>query len=1091
MASTQVTFSPPPRSSGVNDAPQTQAASFSKGRVYVVFGPPGAGKGTQCKMLADKFGFVHISTGDVFRDLCERETELGLQAKEFLQKGCFVPDEFVLSLIRDRLSQPDVKERGCLLDGFPRTHDQAEVLLKLVKVDGVVALHVPEKTLIRRVADRRIDPETGDIYHLKHIPPPPEIASRLVCRDRDDERSFQQRIAVFKGQSRRVLPHFSGQVWNIEGTLEPADVFQSIVRCLEKATAEVDSKVVAAQGGHCSICFDEPANFLVVPCGHQCGCEECLKAVQRHSGRCPICRSPVQSIQRVFQCGRDDEAEATAPIAKTPTQKDLQEKKLDDQLDPTWQQQGEGDEWSEDGDDDDQEQQEAQAVTISLEPCEDVSEAGSEVDVAVGVSVPDSTQRVPVDVCCVVDVSGSMGSRATYEAEDGTVKDDGLTVLDIVKHAVKTVLKALKDGDRLALVAFNEKAHTALELTEMTESGQDKALEALEGLRQGGQTNIWAGLLSSMEALRAGGGAGRLQATLLLTDGQPNVNPPRGHLAELRDYKDTHPDFSFQLNTFGFGYSLDSELLLDLAKAGHGTYAFIPDAVIVGTTFVNSVANVLSTFAQTSTLSLMPRRGAELVGPVSGGLDELQESWGRAITLGPLQHGQARDLVVKVRVPAKSEEPYLDAVLTYATPCSASGRATAEGTGRSASVDALVARSRADTVSTGYDAISAAVKNKGKEAGEAVKGLCQRVEAAEAKSAADGRLASLKADVGGRMSKALQGKERFNRWGKHYLRALVRSHQLQVCTNFMDPGLQAYGGTLFRELREQGDRIFLSLPPPQPAKPPTPVAYTGGATTRAPSPAPNMNTYYAGAGGGCFAPSSSVARVNPRGPDTAVRLEAVRAGDHLRVADGGSARVRCVVRVARAPSKGLIQLPGGLRITPGHPVFFDDRWQLPRTMASGVPAPNDAGCVYNVVLDRCHVLPVDGVACATWGHGLQGERIGHAFFGTQRVVDCLAALEGWDVGFVDVWGTLRDADGQVVGFWSPAGAALAQGLPGHLEGAQAMGGNAICDEISIATDVVGRQMDAATIDSSSTPKHLFGELQRASRSNGPSATSAF
>merc|ERR1719330_1006439 len=130
-----------------------------------------------------------------------------------------------------------------------------------------------------------------------------------------------------------------------------------------------------------------------------------------------------------------------------------------------------------------------------------------------------------------------------------------------------------------------------------------------------------------MDSLRIGGEVGRTdrqQAILLLTDGQPNNVPPRGHLPELRDYKDSHPGFNFQLNTFGFGYNLDSELLLDLATEGQGTYAFIPDAIIVGTTFVNSVANVLSTMSLSSPLSLTPR-GAEFAGPSLGGFTEVDE----------------------------------------------------------------------------------------------------------------------------------------------------------------------------------------------------------------------------------------------------------------------------------------------------------------------------------------------------------------------------------------------------------------------------------------------------------------------------------
>jgi len=504
---------------------------------------------------------------------------------------------------------------------------------------------------------------------------------------------------------------------------------------------------------------------------------------------------------------------------------------------------------------------------------------------------------------------------------------------------------------------------------------------------------------------------------LLLTDGQPNLCPPRGHIAELRDYMDTHPNFTCQLNTFGFGYNLDSELLLDLATEGNGTYAFIPDAVIVGTTFVNSVANVLSTMSQSATLNLMTRGGAELMGPVLGGCSELNESWGKAVSLGPLQYGQSREVVVPLRLPPPNADghpscqPYLEIVLTYPRATGSAGRVCATFADRTATADAVVALCRADSVTTGFAAIESAAKNQGKQAGQAMAQLCARLKTAteelsqsSAAGEVDGRLLALMGDTDGRMSKALNGKDRFNRWGKHYLRALMRSHQLQVCTNFMDPGLQPYGGALFRSLREVGDQIFFSLPPP---------ARRAVTTT---TPAPNMTTYYAGAGGGCFAPSSIVRRIDEVGCEQPIAIRHVRAGDSVRVADGGVALVRCVAEIARGPCKQIAALPSGLHITPRHPVRIDGRWQLPQDLADVCLSACSEGCVFNVLLDRCHVVMVDDVECATWGHGLEGDVIGHPFFGTDRVVDALSALPGWGEGFVQVKGTWRDADASVIGF---------------------------------------------------------------------------
>ena len=149
-----------------------------------------------------------------------------------------------------------------------------------------------------------------------------------------------------------------------------------------------------------------------------------------------------------------------------------------------------------------------------------------------------------------------------------------------MQHAVKTLIKTLQPADRLSLVTFNESAALELELTAMTEAGQEQAVAKLMTFRAYGRTNIWDGVLKGMESLRGPSDPnhdrgeserndGRQKAILLLTDGKPNISPPSGThgAAQLQD---EHPDFAFQLNSFGFGYNLDSALLLELAEEGGG-----------------------------------------------------------------------------------------------------------------------------------------------------------------------------------------------------------------------------------------------------------------------------------------------------------------------------------------------------------------------------------------------------------------------------------------------------------------------------------------------------------------------------------------
>lgn len=1024
------------------------------GLTFIIAGPPSCGKGTQSMMLAKKFGLVHLSTGDIFREQLEQNTELGKLVKDYMQRGCFVPDEIVINFIKHRLSQQDVHQRGCIIDGFPRTADQAEVLVRLVNVDKFILLEVPDSVLIKRAPGRRVDPQTGAIYHMKFIPPPVAIQSRLKRREYDSDISI--RLSVHHEQMHRILPYFNQKVIRVNGMQDPRKVFEAVAAVVTQPLANRSGGGDGGESGEsksnqlslCSVCLDSPADFLVIPCGHQCACEDCLKKIQASSGDCPICRVNITSIQRVFKCGDDGMVESVSASGNNgsrlqydPTAGLAVHQDIDDVLDKGTKSNNanewpdEEDDWSDEAElSDGREAKSSRAdeprVSIGLsQNCKNGGDSMVAVHIDVPV-LPAGTRREPVDICCIVDISGSMNALAKYEADNGSVKDDGLTILDIVKHGVKTVMHTLEDQDRLAIVAFNGKASTSLTLTCMTKNGQQRAAAALDDLRPSGKTNIWDGLLHGMECLRqadgtadagsktggCNGSSGRRKAVLLLTDGQPNICPPRGHVSELRNYKDRYTGFDFQMNTFGFGYSLDSKLLLDLAVEGHGTYAFIPDAIILGTTFVNSVANFLSMHSQNATLSIMPRNGAMFTGPVLGDPVVAEESWGRAISLGPLQYGQSRDCVVPMSIPhaRAGKQVYVDVVLSY--PHQQCGgeqlRVQGSGSSRYQSHQAVLASLLAKTVTVGNLAVTLAEGGRGKKAQQHVQELAQQLAAAAAAATTvtgdseDTKLIALKADVSGRMLKALQGKPRFNRWGKHYLRALVRSHQLEQCTNFMDTGLQHYGGALFKSLRAKGDQVFLGLPAPKPSAqqqtaPRGRISNLTRAPTRSAAPKPDMRTYYAGAGGGCFGETAKVVVVSPNGSHVPTLVCDVQPGHEVLVADG-TAQVRCVAQIARSPLKKLLGLPCGLTITPGHPVRVQGKWQRPRDLPEFKQADSPSHVVYNFVLDRCHILLVNGIQCVTWGHAMKEDVVKHDYYGTNLIVSDLSRLPGWKQGYVKV-----------------------------------------------------------------------------------------
>ncbi|XP_052190184.1 adenylate kinase, chloroplastic isoform X2 [Diospyros lotus] len=155
----------------------------------MISGAPASGKGTQCELISKKYGLVHIAAGDLLRAEVSAGSENGKQAKEFMEKGQLVPDEIVVMMVKDRLSQSDSQENGWLLDGYPRSLSQATALKGFgFQPDIFILLEVSEDNLVERVVGRRLDPVTGRIYHLKYSPPETEeIAARLTQRFDDTE----------------------------------------------------------------------------------------------------------------------------------------------------------------------------------------------------------------------------------------------------------------------------------------------------------------------------------------------------------------------------------------------------------------------------------------------------------------------------------------------------------------------------------------------------------------------------------------------------------------------------------------------------------------------------------------------------------------------------------------------------------------------------------------------------------------------------------------------------------------------------------------------------------------------------------------
>ena len=176
----------------------------------VLFGPPGAGKGTQAARIVEYTSKPQVSTGDMLRAALSNGTELGLEAKSFMEAGELVPDDVIIGLISERLNMDDAKN-GVLFDGFPRTIAQAEELAKIAEVSAVISIEVPDDSIVQRIVGRRMDPETGEIFHVDFKPAPESIVDRLVQRKDDNESTVRNRLKAYHEQTSPLAMWYDNQ----------------------------------------------------------------------------------------------------------------------------------------------------------------------------------------------------------------------------------------------------------------------------------------------------------------------------------------------------------------------------------------------------------------------------------------------------------------------------------------------------------------------------------------------------------------------------------------------------------------------------------------------------------------------------------------------------------------------------------------------------------------------------------------------------------------------------------------------------------------------------------------------------------------
>lgn len=209
-------------------------------KTVVFLGPPGAGKGTQSALLAERMSFVQLSTGDMLRDAVRNQTLLGIKAKSYMDEGKLVPDELIIGLIEEKLeTMPD---KNIILDGFPRTIKQAQALDDLLKrkgrnLDAVILFKIDDAEVIKRLSGRRVCPSCGAVYHLVYNPPKVDeicdrCGSEIIQRDDDKEEVIKKRLEVYHSQTSPLIEYYGQKVLVVDATQDKESVYNQILSVL-------------------------------------------------------------------------------------------------------------------------------------------------------------------------------------------------------------------------------------------------------------------------------------------------------------------------------------------------------------------------------------------------------------------------------------------------------------------------------------------------------------------------------------------------------------------------------------------------------------------------------------------------------------------------------------------------------------------------------------------------------------------------------------------------------------------------------------------------------------------------------------------
>ena len=592
-------------------------------------------------------------------------------------------------------------------------------------------------------------------------------------------------------------------------------------------------------------------------------------------------------------------------------------------------------------------------------------------NIFIKVDVPEVEKRPPVDIVLCIDVSGSMGMDAPIKGNDGSSTSYGISVLSLTVAAAKTILNTLNEEDNISIVTYTDKAETLFTDCPCTIQNKETIITELDRLTPKFTTNIWDGLKTSLDILRFNSPSNKLKVIKLLTDGQPTIEPNRGHEYELTKYFKTN-DFMCMINCYGFGYNLKSDLLDNISRISGGDgYSFIPDSSLLGNVFIHGISNFFTTALINIPIKIKFTNGDE-----------------EEIYINSLKYGRSKNIILKdvrnieyleLKIKDKTikstlynmiDDYYYEQLYRYKT----------------------------------YKCIENCIKLKKYNDNRFKTELDNLIlEISFNREIQDNEyIQNILFDLEGQVREALNitteghKKDFFTRWGIHYLISLKTAYENEICNNFKDKGVSNFTGELFEKLRDEVSDIFDNMPPPKRNETlarscGSHLAYNNSNSLQ------NITTMasYNVASGGCCAGDCRIRMSN----NSFKQVKDLNIGEEVISIDTKSGNqefqtgiIKNIIITKCENNKEYMVCIDNLKITPYHPIIKKRdntcNWIYPKDL-------NDIKLIecseiYTFILDNRQSVLIEDYIYATLGHNLENnEVIKHKYFGTEKVINNL------------------------------------------------------------------------------------------------------